>query len=366
LPCIKSSYTLKQHIGTFIYDWPVFVKTMLTKSKLHGNWLFFRNRNDKLIPNPDGIGVRCDWQYTRKMHLCNVFPAIGAFLMCMALRDYPIHLSEDYFATSFLAGEPGENVHVSFLIGHRGLERLPHLLMTLASIQAQKGARVECIVVEQDVAPKIRDSLPDSIVYHFTPIKSNDTPYNRSWAFNVAARKARGRLLVCHDNDMLVPASYAANLVKIADKGYEVMQLKRFIFYLDESSTQSVFEGRRLDRVLSVETVIENLEGGGSVGIHRSTYSGIGGFDEGFVGWGGEDLEFWDRCLTRKTYRYAFLPIVHLWHPPQPGKRAAKGLGKTTYEYTHLRRGMLVDRRIKELKSKLDAHGNLLRCSLIR
>ena len=345
-------------MGTFIYDWPVFVNTILIRSNEGGNWLYFRNRNDKLILNPDGIGVRCDWQYTRQMHLCNVFPATGTFLMRRALRDYPIHLGEDYFAASFSAGKLGENVHVSFLIGHRGLERLPHLLMTLASIRAQKGARVECIVVEQDVAPKIRDSLPDSIVYRFTPIESNDAPFNRSWAFNVAARKARGRLLVCHDNDMLVPACYAAHLLKMADKGYEVMQLKRFIFYLDEVSTQSVFEARRLNWDLSVETVIENLEGGGSVGIHRSTYRDIGGFDEGFVGWGGEDLEFWDRCLTRKTYRYAFLPIVHLWHPPQPGKRAVKGLGKKTYEYTQLRRGTPVERRIKELKTKLVARVN--------
>ena len=42
--------------------------------------------------------------------------------------------------------------------------------------------------------------------------------------------------------------------------------------------------------------------------------------DEGFTGWGGEDNEFWDRCLTLPTWIWGYEPIVHLWHKSQPLK----------------------------------------------
>jgi hypothetical protein len=65
---------------------------------------------------------------------------------------------------------------------------------------------------------------------------------------------------------------------------------------------------------------VQNLEAGGSMAIRADTYRAIGGMDETFVGWGGEDNEFWDRCLTRPTWIWGYEPIVHLWHPSQPHK----------------------------------------------
>ena len=76
--------------------------------------------------------------------------------------------------------------------------------------------------------------------------------------------------------------------------------------------------------------VLENALGGGSIALSRRVYEEIGGFDEEFVGWGGEDNEFWDRCLTRRIYPFAYLPLIHLWHELQPGKRAMNGNGLLT------------------------------------
>lgn len=39
---------------------------------------------------------------------------------------------------------------------------------------------------------------------------------------------------------------------------------------------------------------------------------------------GGEDVEFWQRAMTRRVWNYGFLPLVHLWHPDQPGKAQEK------------------------------------------
>jgi hypothetical protein len=45
--------------------------------------------------------------------------------------------------------------------------------------------------------------------------------------------------------------------------------------------------------------------------------------DESFIGWGGEDNEFWERAATLKVWPWADLPLIHLWHSAQPGKHDA-------------------------------------------
>ena len=60
---------------------------------------------------------------------------------------------------------------------------------------------------------------------------------------------------------------------------------------------------------------------GGSIVARRDAYDAIGGFDESFVGWGGEDNDFFDRAaFLGGVHRFAYMPILHLHHAPQPGK----------------------------------------------
>ena len=216
--------------------------------------------------------------------------------------------------------EVTESPAVSFVIGHRGLDRLPHLLVTLESIAGQKGASIECLVVEQDSQSRIGSVLPSWVRWIHTPPPTANMPYCRSWAFNIGARHARGRVLVLHDNDMLVPADYAVRVLEHVSDGFEVVNLKRFIFYLTERHTESVLSGEGGLTDQAPLAIVQNLEGGGSVAITRAAYERIGGFDESFVGWGGEDNEFWERAQTLRVWPYAYLPIVHLWHAPQAEK----------------------------------------------
>jgi GT2 family glycosyltransferase len=211
-----------------------------------------------------------------------------------------------------------EAPEVSFVIGHRGLERLPLLSAVLASIAAQVDARVECLVVEQSESPVVRDRLPDWVRYLHTPAPAG-MPYSRSWAFNVGARAAKAPVLAFHDNDMIVPQRYAAELATIHRRGSEVMNLKRFVFYLDDAATERVLAGGAISGAPA--KVIQNLEGGGSVGVDRDAFFDLGGFDESFVGWGGEDNEFWERAAVRAVWPWGYLPLVHLHHAEQPEKK---------------------------------------------
>ncbi len=269
-----------------------------------------RNRADVLSRSLDRDGVRCDWKFSRPLHLCTVFPITGRWLLNRALQACPIRVKDFPLDTS-----PDEVVpNVSFILGHRGLARLPLLLMTIKSIAAQEDISVECIVVEQDVKPLIRNSLPSWVRYFHAPLMGADQPYNRARAFNDGVRLAQGEVLILHDNDLLVPACYALRAFDLFKKGYEVSQLKRFIFYVNKTSTRNTMVIKNIPKNMRCEQVVENSCGGGSLALSKKAYWDIGGMDEDFVGWGGEDNEFWDRCLTRKVWEYASLPIIHLWH----------------------------------------------------
>ncbi len=344
-------------LGAIILDWPRFL-SCLARS---GGWILMRNRNDSLLVSPSCDGVACDWEYTRTLHLCDVFPRTGTWLLQRALRQYPIrlqnspnHVSEDTVCWNGAEQGAGDlPPQVSFLIGHRGLERLPLLLWVLQSIAAQEQIRFECIVVEQSSEAKVRDALPSWVRYQHQPVDA-EMPYNRSATFNLAATMARAPLLVFHDNDMLIPACYGKETFKRFKKGYAVINLKRFIFYLDQASTDE-FPNCFINREGVVESVVENLEGGGSVAIGAQAFYEIGGFDEDFVGWGGEDNEFWDRCLTQKVWKYGHLPLVHLWHSPQPGKQSKAGHGESAVEFTRQRRSIPTDQRIGALVRRKQA-----------
>ena len=300
---------LRQKIGVVVKDLPLYIQ--LLRRDIH--YLAIRNRNELLEGSRDGTGYRCLWQWTSDLHAPKAFPSLGRKLFRRAFGDHPIA-----FLLEPLVVSPQPSV--SFIIGHRGLERLPLLELTLASIAAQRGVTIECIVVEQDSQPHLQRLLPGWVRYIHAPPPQSDMAYNRSMAFNQGAQFAKGNLLILHDNDMPVPQDYAeANIAKVRE-GYEVVNLKRFIFYLDRQTSNNMSIDRGIPSKPGITAIMQNSQGGGSIAITREAFFDIGGMDESFVGWGGEDNEFWERAETRKLWPYGSMPILHLWHAPQPGK----------------------------------------------
>jgi len=283
--------SVRHKLGALVHDWPRFLR------HIGGDWTLIRNRNETVVS--DGRGARCDWVFGSDLHIAKVYPLAARMLMRRAFRDWPMVLRDE-------PERVPDAPEVSFLIGHRGTSRLANLQSTLRSIAGQSGVGTECIVVEQSAMPEIRDALPSWVRYLHTPVAPG-ADYCRAATFNAAARIARGSILIPHDNDMLAPARYAAEVADRVRQGAAFVDAKRFIFYLDETEKR-------------IETVVQNVKGG-SIAATKEAYAAIGGFDEDFVGWGGEDLEFWERARVHgNVYEFGWLPFIHTWHAPQEGK----------------------------------------------
>jgi len=344
--------TLRNLAGALALDWPRYQWAFHSKG---AGWVRLCNRHERLEHRTDERGVRCVWPWTSTLYAPRVLPSLGLGLLRRAEREHPFHFAREPKAL----GAPPQ---LTFIIGHRGRTRLPHLLVTLGSIAAQQGAHCETIVVEQSVAPEIREDLPPWVRYVHTPLPHPAMPYCRAWAFNVGARLARGSVLCLHDNDLPAPADYALEHLGYLARGYQVVNLKRFIFYLDPNATDALFGqwvsgasasgglwGEGGKPMTPPEKILQNALGGGSLVIDRAAYFAIGGFDEAFVGWGGEDNELWELVQTLRLYPYGYLPMLHLWHPAQPDKGHDRGRGGLTASLFDARMALPVAQRIEEL-----------------
>ena len=335
--------SIKQKIGALIFDIPIYVGHLLlpTKKKKAPAWVLIKNRREKLHIEKNRVGVKCDWQWTSNLYLPKVYPEFGYWLYRKAFQDFPISFNK------VNRNIDNNSPQVSFIIGHRGLDRLPLLLKTIDSISGQQNCSIECIVIEQDTEQLIKSKLPNWVTYIFSPLPKKNVPYSRSKAFNDGAIHAKAECLIFHDNDLLVPECYANEICCYFTKGYEFINLKRFIFYVTKESTKNLLNKTINFSSPEIEMIMQNAEGGGSIGASKAAFFEIGGFDNRFVGWGGEDNEFWERAQTRKHWSYSFLPLIHLWHVAQTEKNNYE-TSKTKKLYLELNKQSAI-KRIEQL-----------------
>ncbi len=275
-------------------------------------WISLSNRIERLVSDEGLPGVRCDWTWGSALHAPGVLPGLSRQLMRAALAEWPIEF----------ANRPGlvaETPKVSFIFAHSGRDRLTQLVLTIRSIYAQREVPCEVVVVDQSPMPLLA-ALPVPLTYRHLTKEAGAPEWQKTLAFNVGARLAKGSILVFHDGDVCVPTAYARELVESIDgRGFAAASLQRFLFYLDPSDTRRCEDSDGFDAGITPGSVAQNWKGG-TIAITRDGFQAIGGFDERFTGWTGEDVEFFDRCLALRHCRNGYLPFVHLWHPPQPSK----------------------------------------------
>ena len=240
-----------------------------------------------------------------------MFPQFGSRLMHSVFRlPYEPALNNSCDSTP----------EISVIVPIGGLSRVAQFQAVLKSIQQSEGIRFEILVIEQSSEPEVPDRLPEGISY-FHAKCSADVPFNKSWLMNIGARQAQGKYLAIHDADYLVDPDYLRKTAAVLEH-YQVARLGRFIFYLSELATFDFLSHGDFARLRnirhSVDSVVQNNPT--PIAIHKDAYWKIGGHDESFFGWGGEDTEFLSRARTLNITEAGLLPLVHLWHPSAPKK----------------------------------------------
>lgn len=156
----------------------------------------------------------------------------------------------------------------------------------------------------------------------------NPGAFNKSWGLNVATRFARTPWLIFADADLMLPAGLDETLDLVA-RGIEVVKPYNRLLDLSENET------RDLDHGVMPNAIIDPHAGGsgrkhlgehivlagGIFAIQSGTYARLGGFDERFLGWGGED-----NAMTLKIQRARPSVVqldaaaLHLFHPRDTDK----------------------------------------------
>lgn len=342
----NSTVTLKNKLGCWIRErlmTEIILNYPFFTDILGLSWLDLCNRSEQLVIDPVTGGRICQWQFSSQLTVARLFPEVGLRLLNFVLKKYPVHLN--FETTSNISKNP--KCSILFVIG--GVERIPQFELALASARAQVNIDYEIIVVEQSPESLFRGILPADVRYFHQVNDLSQKGFNKSWALNKAAEEAKGENLIILDADFLIPACYTLECDQKL-KQIDGIRPGRLLFYLNKLSTLALFNSKNLSAISGLDGVISNTPLPIATG-HKS-YWDIGGHDEAFWGWGGEDTEFLDRLRTLNIAEGGWLPIIHLWHPAAPKKANGDRNDRLYHDKTQIPPGD----RIKLLKKIINIY----------
>lgn len=166
-------------------------------------------------------------------------------------------------------------------------------------------------------------SLPEVEIFEGT--HDDGGPFNRSAAINAAAAEAGAwDVAVIADADSFVGRELAvAAINKAALSGLFVIGHSRLNHLTEEGSAKIIGGWQGNWEPLIRFSMYDGCSS--FVAVARDVWDAVGGFDEGFVGWGEEDIAFSLACQTLAPRRGGRSSGVvrmtgdcwHLWHPVQ-------------------------------------------------
>ncbi|MGW3231165.1 glycosyltransferase [Kitasatospora sp. NPDC001095] len=199
------------------------------------------------------------------------------------------------------------------------VRNLAAVLNALAD-QSHPRERYRVVVVESDERPRWRELFADACdTYLFAPDPGR---FNKSWTVNVGVvHGARPAELVCVlDGDILVDRDFVARAVERFQRpGTQAHWPFEDMLFLDPASSARAVRTRCLDA--APDPGPDRLRGvhlrrppGGCVWLREDLFTRIGGMDERFCGWGGEDQDFVWRAERYGPMDRHRDPVVHLHH----------------------------------------------------
>lgn len=259
-------------------------------------------------------------------------------------------------------------------------QRPDHLRRALDSIALQEGVdgRMELVVTDDgstDETPRIVEQFAREVPFRVAFTTHPHTTFQLSRCRNEGVRASSARYLLFLDGDCILPRDHVrAHLLHRKEGTVMAGDCCR----LDEATSRCVTPDvvrsgeftrwapagelrrlRKLDRAATFYRLIRHPTKpkliGNNIGIWRSDYERVNGYDENFQGWGCEDDDLRHR-LRRAGVRVASIlrwtHTYHLWHPSDVTMPANWKEGANVKYF--LRRGRLTRCRNGLQKRSLD------------
>jgi hypothetical protein len=228
----------------------------------------------------------------------------------------------------------GDEVLVVVPISDRdGAGRIRNLMACLLALrdQTMPAADYRVTVVEFDERPRWRGRIAP-LVDHYLHV-TGDGLFNKSWTFNTGVRQTLGaaRTLCLLDADILVDRDFLArNHARFATHGHDAHLPHTEMLSLDAPASDRLIE-QRCGRG-SADVPLAGARGlllrdvpGACLWIKPELFGQVGGFDERYRGWGGEDEDMLYRVASAGSVVQFDDVFVHLAHR-RPAMRREDGV----------------------------------------
>nr|WP_010283356.1 galactosyltransferase-related protein [Bacillus timonensis] len=156
----------------------------------------------------------------------------------------------------------------------------------------------------------------------FEVVIGNDTTgqlFSRSKAINNAARKASGSIYVIADADIVYNPIILYKAIDLLKYNVPWIIPYNRIKYLTEDGTHQLLNSTAIwPFKAEIEFYHDHYSHVGGLNvISKKNFEIVGGFDERFIGWGGEDDAFASSVNSLcGDYHRMKEDLYHIWHPP--------------------------------------------------
>ncbi len=212
--------------------------------------------------------------------------------------------------------------------------RLRNLLACLLALRDQScpRERYQVTVVETDAEPRWEDVIrPFADHYVFA---SKPGPFNKSWTVNVGVRHTPGQpeAICILDADVLADRQFVErNAARLRRPGTGGHLTYRNMLTFDEPATSHAIRERVQRRKAEADPdhfcgFMLRRPPGCCLWVRSTAFERIGGMDERYEGWGGEDYDFLHRLDLDCPLDYYDDWLLHMHHPPSAYIREDGGL----------------------------------------
>lgn len=231
-------------------------------------------------------------------------------------------------------------------------ERVQHLLRCLDALELNRDYFDEVVISDDGSKPETVAKVKAELGRYSFPVEyawRDSDRFELAAARNQGVRAAKGDYLVVYDCDFLSLPDTIKTHVSLRRKGRFVAGRCK---YLSEGETAGLFaqgplaaddletlyakqsdaELRKLNFRYARRNLLTRLKLaspekhsiGSHISIHREDLEKVNGYDENYVGWGGEDIDLGKRLVAAGILCIPALTkarLMHMWHPKELGDK---------------------------------------------